>query len=249
MPIYPQEFLKTFVRSGARSKCFVLMPFARSFDSVYGAINEACQSPELLLACNRADDFFNPGHIMEDIMIGIASADFIVADLTGKNPNVFYELGIAHSCKDASNVVIITQSLDDVPFDLRHMRCIVYRNDPGGLRALRGDLERALTSVSTNTFRFAVSENDTFKFPERLTGHRRNFYRFTIDNLHVGRGSAKFAIIVHRESLTDGNATENPQYHYVEEGNAIKIPNTDWWLRLDRTTRQEAYFCVTRDAS
>lgn len=248
MPIYPRDFLKTFVRSGARSKCFVLMPFARSFDSVYGAVSDACQSPDLLLACSRADDFYSPGHIMEDIMMGIASADFIVADLTGKNPNVFYELGIAHSCKEASSVVIITQTLEDVPFDLRHMRCIVYRDDPGSLRALRGDLERALVSASQDTFRFSVTEREPFNFPERLTGHRRNFYRFTIDNLHLGRGSAKFAISVHRESLTDGNATENPQYHYLEEGNTVEIPKTDWLLRLDRTSRHEAFFSVVRSA-
>lgn len=249
MPIYPGEFLKTFVRSGARSKCFVLMPFAPSFDGVYQTVNEACGSPELLLACNRADDFFNPGHIMEDILMGIAGADFIVADVTGKNPNVFYELGIAHSCKDASSVVIITQSLDDVPFDLRHMRCIVYRDDPAGLRGLRADVERALSSASQDTRRFSVAEDQPFTFSERLTGHRRNFYRFTVDNLHLGRGSAKFAITVHRESLTDGNASDKPQYHYLEEGQSIEIPHTDWNLRLDRTSRTEAYFSVAKGAA
>lgn len=249
MAIYPREFLKTFVRAGARSKCFVLMPFARSFDAVYQAVSEACTSPDLLLSCNRADDFYNPGHIMEGILMGIAGADFIVADVTGKNPNVFCELGIAHSCKEVSSVVIITQSLDDVPFDLRHMRCIVYRDDPGGLRGLRGDIERALTSASQNIFRFSVSERQPFEFSERLTGHRRNFYRFTIDNLYLGRGSVKFAITVHRESLTDGNVSEKPQYHYLEEGQSVEIPQTDWSLRLDRTSREEAFFCVARGAA
>jgi hypothetical protein len=225
------------------------MPFARSFDAVYQAVSDACTSPDLLLACNRADDFYNPGHIMEDILMGIAGADFIVADVTGKNPNVFYELGIAHTCKDATSVVIITQSLEDVPFDLRHMRCIVYRDDPGGLRGLRSDVERALTSASQDTFRFAVSERLPFDFPERLTGHRRNFYRFTLDSLYLGRGSAKFAITVHRESLTDGNASEKPQYHYLEEGQSVVIPQTDWSLRLDRTTRNEAFFSVVRGAA
>lgn len=248
MPIYPREFLKTFVRSGARSKCFVLMPFARSFDAVYQTVSEACASPHLLLACNRADDFYNPGYIMEDILMGIAGADFIVADVTGKNPNVFYELGIAHSWKDASSVVIITQSLDDVPFDLRHMRCIVYRDDPGGLRGLRADIERALSSASQDTYRFVVSERRPFEFPERLTGHGRNFYRFTLDSLHLGRGSVKFAITVHRESLTDGNASEKPQYHYLKEGQLIEIPHTEWSLRLDRTSRDEAFFSVVPGA-
>jgi hypothetical protein len=77
MAIYPREFLKTFVRAGARSKCFVLMPFARSFDAVYQTVSEACASPDLLLSCSRVDDFYNPGHIMEDILMGIAGADFL----------------------------------------------------------------------------------------------------------------------------------------------------------------------------
>jgi hypothetical protein len=186
---------------------------------------------------------------MEDIMIGIAGADFIVADVTEKNPNVFYELGIAHSCKDANSVVIITQTLEDVPFDLRHMRCIVYRDDPCGLRGLRADIERALNPAPQNTFRFAVSERQPFEFPERLTGHRRSFYRFTLDSLHLGRGSAKFAITVHRESLTDGNASDNPQYHSPEQGESIEIPHTDWRLRQDRTSSHLAFFSVTRGAA
>ena len=139
--------------------------------------------------------------------------------------------------------------MDDVPFDLRHMRCIVYRDDPGGLREFRAALERARASASHDTFRFSASKHQPFQFSERLTGHRRNFYRFTLDNLHVARGSAKFAITLHRESLTDGNATEKPQYHYVEEGNAIKIPMADWSLRLDRTSGHEAFFSVVKGAA
>lgn len=245
---YPRDFLRTFVPSGARSRCFVLMPFARSFDAVYGAVRDACQSPDLLLTCARADDIYHPGNIMEGVMEGIASADFVVADVTGKNPNVFYELGIAHSCKDASSVVIMTQSLGDVPFDLRHMRCIVYRNEPGDLRRLRGEIERALVSASKDVVRFSVTEGEPFHFKEPLTGHRRNYYRFTIGELHLGRGSAKFGISVHRESLSDGNATEGPSYHYLEEGDILEIPRTHWSLRLDRTSREEAFFSVLRSA-
>ena len=88
------------------------MPFARQFDDVYESIRRARESPEILLSCSRADDFYGLGHIMEDILSGIMSSDYIVADVTGKNPNVFYEPGIAHSCKAASKVVIIFQSID-----------------------------------------------------------------------------------------------------------------------------------------
>lgn len=224
----------------------MLMPFSAGFDDAYTSIREACESPEVLLSCSRADDFYGAGYIMEDILTGIVSSEYIVADVTGKNANVFYELGIAHSCKPASKVVIISQTLEDIPFDLRHMRCIIYRNDSAGLRSLARDLQRALLSDSKNVYRFAVLEERAFDFRERLSGKNRNFYTFTLDQLHVGNGAVKFEITVHRESLDEGNATLKPDYHYVEIGEYAPIRPTDWRLRLERTSKNQAFFTVER---
>lgn len=246
MPIYPRDFITAFPPDRGRSNCFVLMPFARTFDDVYDAIREACESPKILLSCSRADDFYGAGHIMEDILHGILASEFLIADVTGKNPNVFYELGIAHCCKPASKVIIIAQTLDDVPFDLQHMRCVTYRHDPAGLRKLRIDLERALLSDAGAEYRFVAEESRPFEFRERLSGKKRNFYRFTLDRLHVGRGAVKCALIVHRESLDEGNATLEPDYHYVELGKTARIQPTHWQLRLDRTEDTRAYFTVCR---
>ena len=174
------------------------------------------------------------------------SSEYIVADVTGKNPNVFYELGIAHSCKAASKVVIITQSIDDVPFDLRHMRCINYRNDTAGLRSLSRDVGRALVADSKDTYRFVADESRPFEFSERLSGKNRNFYSFTLDHLHVGHSAVKFSIAVHRVSLDEGNATLKPNFHYVEEGKCAQIHPTDWEVRLDRTKQTQAFFTVQR---
>jgi hypothetical protein len=159
---------------------------------------------------------------------------------------VFYELGIAHSCKIALKVVIISQSLEDIPFDLRHMRCITYKNDPAGLRSLSKDLQRALLSDSKDVYRFEALEERPFVFRERLSGKNRNFYTFTINHLHVGNGAAKFAITVHRESLDEGNATLKPDYNYVEIGGYAPITATDWRLRLERTSKNRAFFTVER---
>lgn len=246
MPIYPPEFISSYAGGRAGSQCFVLMPFAWAFDEVYNAIRDACESPKVLLASSRADDFYGAGHIMGDILTGILTSEYLVADVTGKNPNVFYELGIAHCCKPASKVIIISQTLDDVPFDLRHMRCVTYRHDPAGLRKLRADLERALLSEAGAEHRFVAEEGQPFDFHERLSGRNRNFYRFTLNQLHVGSGAVKCAIIVHRESLDEGNATLKPDYHYVEVGQTAGIPDTDWQLRLDRTEGSRAFFTVSR---
>ena len=55
----------------------------------------------------------------------LTHARVVVADLTGRNPNVFYELGIAH--QQVKPVIQLAQRLADVPFDVRHLRTVIYR--------------------------------------------------------------------------------------------------------------------------
>lgn len=103
--------------------CFVMMPFGAWLDVYYKdlfvpAIRDAGLEPL------RADELFSTGTVIEQIWEQINKAKILLADLTGKNPNVFYELGLAHA--DSKPVIFTTASLDDVPFDLRHLRVIVY---------------------------------------------------------------------------------------------------------------------------
>ncbi len=72
----------------------------------------------------------------------------LVAELTGRNPNVLYELGIAHTL--GKPVVMITQSLDDVPFDLRHHRSIPYTHTPRGAQQLEEALSKTLQGISAS---------------------------------------------------------------------------------------------------
>jgi hypothetical protein len=78
----------------------------------------------------RADaDIFATGKIMDQVWAGINAAKVLVAELTSRNPNVFYELGIAHALKKP--VVLVSSNEADVPFDVRHIRVIYYDvNDP-----------------------------------------------------------------------------------------------------------------------
>ena len=78
----------------------------------------------------RADnEIFGAGKIMDQVWQGINAAKVLVAELTSKNPNVFYELGIAHALQKP--VVLVSSNEDDVPFDLKHIRVIYYdKNDP-----------------------------------------------------------------------------------------------------------------------
>jgi len=108
--------------------CFVMMPFGQWSDRYYKelfspAIKEAGMEPI------RADELFSTGTVIEQIWEQIRKAKILLADLTAKNANVFYELGLAHAARKP--VVFISGNVEDVPFDLRHLRVIIYDiNDP-----------------------------------------------------------------------------------------------------------------------
>lgn len=104
--------------------CFVLMPFSEDFDDVYSlGIRESCAQAGAF--CERVDEQIFQGTILERIYNQIAKADFIVADMTGRNPNVFYEVGYAHAL--GKPTILLTQNVEDIPFDLRHFPHIIYQ--------------------------------------------------------------------------------------------------------------------------
>ena len=110
------------------------MPFDGRFAEIWKIIRSTVESQDFNLECRRADDFSKPGYVMEDILRNIVRASIIIADLTGRNPNVFYELGIAYTVKESSQVILLSQDIKFIPFDLRHLRCLLYREDLANLR-------------------------------------------------------------------------------------------------------------------
>jgi len=112
--------------------CFVISPFGEWHDRYYQEIFVPA-----IAAANldpmRADSLFRPSNIVHDIWHGVTASRVMLADLTGRNPNVFYELGLAHATRKP--VLLLTQDIDDVPFDLRGLRVIQYdlRNPQWGI--------------------------------------------------------------------------------------------------------------------
>lgn len=103
--------------------CFVLMPFGSAFDDVYQlGIKEACTAAGTY--CERVDEQIFTERILDRIYNQIAKADLIIADMTERNANVFYEVGYAHALGKIT--ILLTQSADDIPFDLKHFPHIVY---------------------------------------------------------------------------------------------------------------------------
>lgn len=116
---------------------FILMPFKEELTQIYeGFIKPPLESLGYIV--KRADDIYSPTPILKDILNSIEQADMLIAELTGRNPNVFYELGRAH--EKGKQVILICQNVDDVPFDLKHIRLIVYENTPKGYEKLKNTL-------------------------------------------------------------------------------------------------------------
>ena len=166
--------------------CFVLMPFSEDFSGVFGEIQRAVEFANC--ECLRGDQIHSSEVITEDIIAKIRDARLLIADLTGYNPNVFYELGYAHALK--KKVVLLLQEGCAAPFDLWNIRCIKYR--PTDLAPLYGELCRFIKnslkyppdkrnssfapgSPAVRITHFACPEVATINKPFEITVHARNF--------------------------------------------------------------------------
>ena len=121
----------------------VMMPFDARFNPVYEGLRRAAEDAGL--RCYRADDIWVNHHIMDDVISLIWRARVVISDFTSKNPNVFYETGIAHTI--GRDVIQVAQSIDDVPFDLRSIRTLTYLKNGEGLDALRKQIAGRLADL------------------------------------------------------------------------------------------------------
>jgi hypothetical protein len=161
---------------------FIIMPFSKSLTRIYS--NTIKPTVEKCgLSCVRADEESGPGRIMDDIWKSIRNASFLIADLTDRNPNVFYELGLAHAL--GKIVILLTQSIQDVPFDLKHIRVIQYRNTPEGRVNLSNSLWESLQEVLLETKQSCVNLSysvlDSPRIPLSNTMKRERVFKAGIE--------------------------------------------------------------------
>lgn len=213
---YPKEALSS---CGAvnRATCFVIMPFAQDFDAVYHRIRETLAEAPINIVCVRADDIRKP-NIIDTLVRSIAESEFVIADLTGLNPNVFYEVGIAHSVKDAEKVLLISQDVGTLPFDLKQMRCVEYRRSAAGIRALKLELIQTFSDMHRDAYRFQLREGETRSLGARLTGEERNIFDLNFRCAHAGREGIKLRVDYQRFSLDDAQRSAESDEFYVGRG-------------------------------
>lgn len=117
------------VTVAADDSCFVVMPFSEPVGGYYDSLYKPAIE-KVKLKPDRADaDIYGTGKIIDQIWKGINSARVLLAELTNRNANVLYELGLAHALHKPVVLVCSKASEEDVPFDLRHVRVIYYDKD------------------------------------------------------------------------------------------------------------------------
>ncbi len=127
--------------------CFLVMPFAEPHGTYYDQVYKQAIQKAGLRAVRADAEIFGTGKIMDQVWRGINAAKILVAELTTRNPNVFYELGLAHALRKP--VVLVSSNEDDVPFDLHHIRVIYYNiTDPfWGAKLIEKIAENILSAI------------------------------------------------------------------------------------------------------
>lgn len=132
----------------AGDTCFVMQPFAAPLGDYYEKIYRPAIEKAGLMPVRADAEIFGTGKIIDQVWTGINAAKVLVAELTSRNPNVFYELGLAHALRKP--VVLVSSNEDDVPFDLHHIRVIYYDvTDPfWGTKLLEKVAENILSAIN-----------------------------------------------------------------------------------------------------
>lgn len=162
---------------------FVLMPFEKAFDDVYKiGIKET--AAQLGIVAERVDEQIFQEGILERIYRQIEVADIVIADMSGQNPNVFYEVGYAHA--KGKLCIPMTKNASDIPFDLKHHRHIVYGESINGLRDnLTEELVWAKNEVeNVKSSRIKVDLKEAFGNLEKTKYSARGNIDFKIDLLN-----------------------------------------------------------------
>lgn len=136
---------------------FVLMPFAAEFDDIYGYLIRGALSDAGFIVV-RADDICNQRNILADVVQAIVDSDLIVTDLSTTNPNVYYELGLAHAF--GKPVILLAQNIEEVPFDLQSYRILTYATHFSRMNEARKELCELAKGARDGTVQFGSPVSD-----------------------------------------------------------------------------------------
>ena len=201
------------------------MPFAEEFKDVY-----QCLILEVLEEAGytviRADDIKSQSNIISDIVKGIITSDLIVADLTGSNPNVYYELGIAHALD--KKVILITQEINELPFDLRSYRVVGYSVHFAKITKAKKELFELATEAFKSNLPFGNPVKDFGNINRQSNELSIISNEFTTEN-----HGDEMGLLDHRVNLEDG--FEDLSKIIAEVGSKLSDEVTP---EIDKTTQK-----------
>jgi hypothetical protein len=177
-------------------KCFVAMPFDGSCDSAYyNAILPACA--ELSVKCERLDADLSEQSIVQQIVNGIYDADVVIADITGANPNVFYELGISHALPYPNKTIVIAKKGTKIPFDIHSFRIIQYDDEiKEGLRLLASQLRERMAKLIAGSDDTSNPVQDNIQYYEGLVLTQEDAAERHGLTLHEALQSCRYSLIL-----------------------------------------------------
>ncbi|TMI64367.1 MAG: hypothetical protein E6H07_00175 [Bacteroidetes bacterium] len=242
--MYAKEFFGANKPLTDPGLCFVLMPFDPRFDPEWKLIKETAESSPFNLKCERADEFDHPGYVMTDVMEKIGEASLVIVVVNVQNPNVYYELGIAHSFKNSNQVVLISDSIDSVPFDLRPFRHFIY---DGSLEKLKEILCAVISQSGIRQYDLKLKEGDTKKFETRLRGDDGHLYEIEIFAEYVGDDGVNFKMDLIR--YAGGSDPEVASSNWQSLGKtmpAMAVPNMPWSICFKSINTKQVRFILGR---
>ena len=188
-----------------KASAFVIMPLSDEFNSVYtdfirDSLNEIGYEVE------RANDIESQRSILRDILEKINNSDLIVADLTSVNPNVFYELGLAHALRKP--VILLTQDIEEVPFDLQSYRLVEYSTHFAQIQDAKDKLKSYGEGFINGTVPFGNPVTDFLGSTHSIDGPNVNQQDDTVADKETEKGEAEsgdLGFLDYTIALTEGN--------------------------------------------
>ena len=173
-----------------KSRVFVITPFNEDFLALYEKLKNVFEEN---FEFTNAGDLDNQQNILQDIVEGIHRADVVIADLTGLNANVFYELGLAHAMN--KKVIIITQDIGELPFDIKSYRANEYSLQFNKLPLLIEKLQKLLNGAI----------DDSVKYGNPVSDYIPDYYQHKVENIKSGNSVALEQSVEEPDEIADEN--------------------------------------------
>jgi hypothetical protein len=128
-----------------KGRVFVVMQLSPPYREIYeDVVKKICEEH---YAVRNAEEIYGPGPIMADVMQDIAESEFVVADVTPANPNVYYEVGVADAIRKPVILVADLDQRKELPFDIAANRTIYYKNTIAGKKKFEDDFRKSITAL------------------------------------------------------------------------------------------------------